>query len=567
MDKNKQYKGDKASPDEASPKQQQNFNKDEFQKKFLTRLNKAKENRSDWETTLRQAYELFQPYRSNGFNGNTRKGKDKSPELHDDIGVQTCRDFCNDLKSKLLPNGERWANIVVGSAADMAILREEADEEEIEELNKRLQHNAELLFAYIQSSNFDGQVIQSIQDMAISTGALFIEDTKDIDSPIKYHAVPIDQLIVEESAGEIKTAWREWDMTGNDVAARWGFNNLPEKAQQRIKKNPQSKYCIYEGTMFDAIDNCTYYAVLINIGSKADDKIITVYKIDDVDNPWVVFRWDQSIGETMGRGPALDCLKSMKKLNKLNEQMLMNNAIAISPPAVVDSGRIVNTNIPITAGGRIVAKSLKDGSSNNRPAVEFLQTGANFNTAIQMEADLKQSIKDAFYRINLPPVNAGGRTATEFSIREREAEEKKSAAYSKLERELVSSIIKKTYNILMKKGLLDRIDIGNEQVVKVTSVSPLVDIQNMKDVESVIQYVQTMQGIGGEQGMQLAASEMDIALLPSHIADLQGVPASLRLSPSKKREQQAQLRQQVAQGGIVPPNGVPPENPVEQQPI
>jgi hypothetical protein len=75
----------------------------------------------------------------------------------------------------------------------------------------------------------------------------------------------------------------------------------------------------------------------------------------------------------------------------------------------------------------------------------------------------------------------------------------------------------------------------------------------MRDIEAISRYFQAMMGLAGEQGMALAALEVDVESIPSFYADKFGVPAALRMD-DKKKKAQAQLLQQamVAQQGLPP---------------
>lgn len=521
-------------------------------KTWKARFSKAKSNRSNWEGTLRECYELFLPNRD-AFNSGKVAGSERATKVVDDAGTQAVKQFVNQLKNKLMPAQQKWAKIVPSGAIERATLRGEITEEQSKQIQIELDRNSELLFNYIKASNLDVAIIEALQDMCISTGAILISETGDLDNPFNCASVPSDQLVIEEcNTGTIKNVWREWYVKAEEIPAIWPqYEKNDVKLNKLLDKNPTTKIKVIEGTVYDYKERIYKHSVLVE---QSDCKFIfsSEYKV----SPWIVFRWSKTSGETWGRGPALDATPTMRTLNQLSLDQLKNNAMAINPPVMVNAGAFVSPNaVKVKPNARMVTKS--DWSGNSEP-VRYLTNNSNIQLGVEFKRELHQNIKDAFYLDSLGSITDPTKSATEINIRNQQMLEQQTTAVTRLTNELITPLIKRIYYTLERVSAVSPIILNGESTVDIKPIAALAQVQDNKDLESVLQYLQTVMGIAGEQGLALAASEVDMSLLPAYVADKLNVPASLRMDEKKKREQAAQVAQVMQQQGM---QGMPPEEP------
>lgn len=508
-------------------------------KQWKSRFSKAKGLRSQWESNLREAYDLFLPDRD-AFN-TEQKGNNRRLHLWDDSGAQALQQFVNQLKNKLLPSQQKFSKLVTSGKVESEIVLGLFDSDAQKELQIELDKNNAIMFNYLWDSNFDTAVLESLQDMAISTGALMIQETGDLDNPLNFISVPVDQLVIEEdNTGDVKNVWREWCVKAEEIPILWKDYKRDKNLQKIIEDKPTNKINIIEGTVYDAHTGKYHYGVYTD---SAECKFIFESKYSV--SPWVIFRWNKSAGETWGRGPALSCKPSMSMLNQLKSDLLRNNAVHINPPAIIASGAFVNpARVKIAPNQRIIVKSNWDGSK--REPVSFLQNNTNFQLGQGMANEFRQDVREAFYLDFLGGVNDPVRSATEISIRSQQMLEQQISAFSRLKRELIDKVIRRVYYILKRLGLVENLDIDGK-VVNVKATSPLSQAQDMKDVEGLMQYFSTMLQLGGEQGMVMAAMEVDVEAVPAFFADKFDVPAALRMDEAKKKKQAQLVQQAMAQ--------------------
>lgn len=510
-------------------------------KGFKTRFDKAKTIREQWAPLLEDAYDLFLPNRAE-FTRKT-KGENRVGKLRDDTGAQSLQEFVTQLKNKLLPSQQRWSQLIPSGNVEVQIINGKFDEDAKKDLQVQLDRNTDILFNYIWDSNFDSAMVEALQDMSISTGALMIQETGDIDQPLNYVCVPSTELVIEESpSGDIKNVWREWDVKAEEINQLWPDKVEDRKLDETIRKTPTKKIRIIEGTVYNYETEKYDYKVYTE---SADCKIIfeSAYKV----SPWVVFRWGKAPSETWGRGPALNCISTMSTLNRLVSDLLKNNAMHISPPLLINSGGFVNpTKVKIAPNQRIITKSDWTGSSS--PA-QFLQNGSNFQLGMGMRTEYQQQVKEAFFLQFMGGADAPVRSATEISIRNQQMLEQQTSAFTRLKRELIDQVMKRSYYVLKRVGLVQELDVDGK-LVAVKATSPLAQVQDMKDVEALQQYFGTVMGLGGEAGMMMASMSVDIEAVPDFLADKFKVPAALRMDEKKKKAQAQKLQQAVEQTGM-----------------
>lgn len=510
-------------------------NKDE--KAFLARFNKAKGLRDEWQGILTDTYDLFLPNRG-AFSSN--RANNKSVKVFDDTGAQALQMFVNQLKNKLLPTQQRWCKLVPSGRAKVGVMNGEIDPQDEKEFQITLDKVTDIMFNYIWSSNFDLAVLESLQDMSVSTGAIMCQDTGDASRPLNYVAVPCDQLVIEESpSGKIQNVWREWSIKAEEIPSLWKDYTEDEELQRIIQDKPTQKVKIIEGTVYNYTTEVYDYLVFCD---KARCKFI--YESKYHVSPWIIYRWGKGSNETWGRGVAMNNLALMSQLNRLVHDLNKNNSMAINPPAIINSGAFTNPmKIRIAPNERIITKP--DIAGNNGMPVNYLSNGCNFNLGIGMRSELQQQIREAFYLDFFGGVNDPVRSATEISIRNQQMLEQQTGAFSRLKQELIDPLIIRTYYVLKRNGLVP--DIGFEHgVMEVMATSPLAQVQDMQDVQAVQQFFATMMGFG-EQGMALAAATLKVGDLGSYYAKKFGVPAELLLDERERNKMMQQAQQAMTQ--------------------
>jgi hypothetical protein len=81
----------------------------------------------------------------------------------------------------------------------------------------------------------------------------------------------------------------------------------------------------------------------------------------------------------------------------------------------------------------------------------------------------------------------------------------------------------------------------------VRMISPLAKGEQMAEVENIVRFVEMLRVMGGQQGEQLVALEMDIPAATGRLGDLMNVPLDVRNDKTKKTEIQQGVAAQAVQ--------------------
>lgn len=515
-------------------------------KSFQDRFSKAKSNKQNWQSQLDDAYDMFCPNRND--IATQSRGNRRMTNLYDSVGVEALQEFSNNVKTNLLPSSQKWSVIKVGSAIEAEVMKGIVTRDNRDEVARQLEILSGVIFSYIWNSNFDQASHEAIQDMAISLGALLCLDTGNPDKPISFTAVSVNQLYPEHSStGSIETVFREHQVYVRDLPVHF------PKATVTLDIAPDKLVTVVEGTLYNHKKDEYEYKVYIKENPDSfyyED----VYKV----SPWILFRWSVSSGEVWGRGPAINALPTMNILNKLVAQLIYNNDMAITPPLIVDTSNSLLDigSIAITPNSILPTKNKYNSGD---ASFKYLETGANFNVGENMRQQYHQQIQKMFHLHQIGSMQDSTKSATEINLRNQLAMSQQSAAFGRLQTELVTKIIRRVHYILSTYGITPS-DIKIDDVVaKVEATGPLSRVQDQADVQALLNFMNTGMQMG-ESGMAMIASAIDTSKIGRYLATKSGVPAELLLSEEQQQvlAQQAQMAMMQQQQQPMPQEGEMP---------
>jgi len=134
-------------------------------------------------------------------------------------------------------------------------------------------------------------------------------------------------------------------------------------------------------------------------------------------------------------------------------------------------------------------------------------------------------------------------TATFVAAAQRSNIENKVATYGRLQFELLDQLARRGLYILAKKGLIEPIRLDNK-VVSVSFATPLVQSNEMLEVDKFSQFYQGMQAM---LGPELATASIDLPKIPAWVGEKMDVDLSLIKDPAEILEMMQQGAQQLEQ--------------------
>ena len=324
-------------------------------------------------------------------------------------------------------------------------------------------------------------------------------------------------------------------MRGSVITKQWKDAVIPPELQKDIDDDPSKELELIEATVYVPEIGLYCYHLLHKKTTKGNTISELVYRKME-NTPWVVCRYSKIAGEVMGRGPLVSCISDIKTLNKTKEYILKNASLAIAGVYTAKDDGILNPqNIQIKPGSVI---SVASNGGAQGPSLQPLQRSSDFNVGQITMKDLQDSIRKQLLDDGLPPDDMSARSATEIVAKQKELAQNLGSAFGRLITEALIPIVTRVLQVMDEQKIIEMPMKADGKVIKVVPQSPLAQAQNMDDLQSVIQFMQIVQGVG--QVGQVAINQ-DNAI--DYIADKLGIPGSILNS----KEERIAIVQQLTQ--------------------
>ena len=484
---------------------------------LINRCKAAVKKKQPWETHLSQCYRYAIPHRETFYNYSP--GQKKNLDIYDSTAVIGTKKFASRTQATLTPAWRKWSVLSPGS---------EVPEKDKEEVQKQLDKITEIFFENINHSNYAQQAHEAFLDLAISTGALTMEES-DGDSAFEFNAVPLAEINPEEGPrGTIETNWRKYKIAARMIERLWPGADLNENLRKLVNDSPAEDVEFIEGTVYEPKSEKYVHVVIYE-----DDKHL-VYMTDYEVSPWIVFREMVVPGEVLGRGRVMAILPDILTANKVVEYVLRNAALAISGVYTSLTDGVFNPWTMRVAPGTAIPVQSND---NQNPTLRALERSGDFSVAELILSDLRANINAALFAAPFGDINSPVKSATEVSLRGQEALMDSGSDFGRLQTEFVEKVIKRGISILIKKGKIPAIRIDGKEVT-IKHTSPL---SRAQDQEDLLAYDQLM-GRLAPLGQEVTALGIKIEDIPGYLANKLGIPQDLQ----REKPEREELMQMVA---------------------
>lgn len=486
-------------------------------KRILNRRGKAEARATNWVNIKRSAYGLSQPNR-NIFQQQIADGAIKNFNCYDGTLVLATRRFVNKMQSGLVPQNINWFQF---SLADKFVrqLKEEIQqknpdpavvEKQLDAFKemavKELQDRTEQVFEYIRASNFDAVINEALYDMAVSTGALQLNEG-DEKEPLIFASIPADRVYYSEGAwGKIDAVFRDFIDVEYDVCKQmWKEFKVPEQILK--SKDPYQCLTLYECSFYD-YDKEEYCTIVVE---KSSEEVC--YEMREDSWPFIIFRWYKLAGEIEGRGPVLDAFPSAATINKVMEDEILAADLMAKPIYMGFSDGLFNPYTFKLAANTIIPIN-PIASGGQFPIAPLPKAGDVGFGAIVLN-DLRTQVDKLMFNTALGPIeDAPELTATEVAIRQNEMVEDAAASFARLQRELFFPLIERILWILKKQGAIKPFTVDG-RVIDVKFTTPLSLGKGQLDVNQFMIFFQHLAAIFGPEK---ALIPLNVTMLPGWFA-------------------------------------------------
>jgi len=514
----------------------------------VKRANTANDQKQNWVAQYRDAYEFGLPMRN--LYETFQPGADKMTRVFDSTAIISTQKFASRLQSNLTPPFQNWLDFLPGT--DVPEDQEDQATEMLQEIQKKF-------FAVIQNSNFDTCISEFYLDLAVGTAVMLITEGDD-DNPVVFTCVPNAQISMDEGPlGAVDGVFRQHNVAPRNIQATWkdvtaagmaAVNQLQRDGGGKMLNNGLTN--ILEATYFDQKEKVFWYQVIL-MGTQDNQNISPPTATQNLDNssavllverkleesPWVVTRWVKVAGEVFGRGPLLFALPDIKTLNKTVEFMLQNASMSINGMWETVNDSIANLDmVNLAAGTFFPVDRMGD--------IKRLDTPGDLGIGEAISEKLKGDIRTALFDRSLPDPAGPVRSPTEIIERVKELAQDIGSPFARMMSEMLKPTASRTLNIMARRGLIDFPIKLDGRAVKIQATSPLAKEQALNDLESAVNWLQIVQGLGPE----VLIGGVKVEDFPEWAGEKLGVAQELIRDEGERVELQKQVAQLIAQAQL-----------------
>ena len=305
---------------------------------------------------------------------------------------------------------------------------------------------------------------------AFATSGIYVKEKEDDRAvPVRYEAWSIKGRYIDEGPdGNIDTIFSEISMSVRNAVKVYGYENLSARVRKDfdngdIENKVKILHVIEPRLERDKSKKGVKDMPIASIHIEVDTrKILKESGMEEM--PVFIGRFSKVPGEIYGRSPAMVAMADILEINAVREAISIATEKQLAPPmAVYDDGALGAGAIDTSAGAINVFSVT--GRLNAGKPIEPLYTVGELQSSYTHIDTLKETINNHFYLDRLLDFNNETRmTLGEAQLRNALRGQSLGAFYARQENEVITPMIERTFNILLKLGRLGVIQGSKEEV-------------------------------------------------------------------------------------------------------
>ena len=509
-------------------------------KQLKDNLSRLMEKRSNWESHWQEVSDYMLPRKAEITKERSR-GDKRHTLIFDATAIHALELLAASLHGMLTSSANKW----------FSLRYKETDLNSLDEAKEWLEDATARMYDVIAKSNFQQEIFECYHDLiAFGTACLMIEE--DQDDVLNFSARHIKEIYIQENKkGYVDTIYRRFKMPSQAAADKFGVENISKDLLNKARKDP-----------FQDVQLVHVIKPRLDFDPKKEDKknmpfssIYFEYESGHIistggfkESPYVIPRYLKASTETYGRSPGMNALPDVKVLNKMVENSLKAAAKQIDPPLLIpDDGMLA----PI----RMSPGSINYYRSGSRDRIEPLNINANNATTLNSENQRRDAIVKMFHVDQLVISENRNMTATEVLQRQEEKMRILGPVLGRLQSELLSPLIIRIFNIMLRKGLFQPApDVLQSQELNIEYVSPMALAQRGQELQSIMRGLEIFGSLGQTMPVMDYIDEngfikqiIDILGLPAKMIKSDAQVQQIREERAAEQQQQMEMQQQMAE--------------------
>lgn len=449
-------------------------------KALEARRARAWNERDQFKPALDDVYDYALPYRRS--TRDTGKGENRSSRIFDHTAPTAVMRAAGRLQQDLVGPGFfrlEPGPLLVQSAGTGP--EAEAGLKEAREMLARVGDTAAGIF---DSGEWDQAFHEMAVDLMAGTGAMLILAGDDR-MPVRFMSVSIEEIALD--SGPFNA------VAGVFWKRRWSVANIREQYPQaafgarlaeceRVK--PETETDLLVDTTYDAREGVWWMIVSCEM-----DPEHVIDRQRFLTSPWLTPRYYRVPGETMGRGPLMLAMPTIKTANVAVQLSLQGAALAtMGVWTAIDDGVFSPDQSPVEPGA--FWKVARNGGALG-PSVQRLPDPRIDLSNIVLQ-DLRMAVQGTLNDDSLPPDAAAVRSATEIAERVKRLASDYTGAFGRLVSEIVVPAVRRVIEILYARQMIE-VNVSIDQLlVSCRVVSPLAKARAMQDTQAALNLMQMM---------------------------------------------------------------------------
>lgn len=423
--------------------------------KLDARYQSLRTERSGWDSAWADLAELFLPTR---WRSDTDTTSHQQPVINgrliDSTGVRAMRTLAAGLQGGMTSPVRPWFRLRLAHEPDKV---ENGINVWLDEVTERMRY-------LLHQSNFYNAIHGLYADLGAFGTGLLIEDADE--NGLKFHRVDCGEYVLDVNGdGFVDSFFRRMNLTSRQIIDLWGESNVPHAVVTSAKDNAASgvtRWDVIQGVFpredlrygdpsYRGKPYVSVYWITAGAGnSGARGHILSEGGYDMF--PAFAPRWDIHFGDVYGRSPAMDVMPDARMLQAMAKtHRIMEHKIA-DPPLLGDAS-LRRYGVDRNPGGFTYGEfSITQGKPLVMP-IQQPDSGAiqySWNALQDVRKIVEEGLYVDLFRMLLDDDRNQHATATEIQAKQSEKMLLIGPVVERLQTELLSPLIKRTYQLMQE---------------------------------------------------------------------------------------------------------------------
>jgi hypothetical protein len=485
---------------------------------IIQKLNKAKAARSKHEDEISEAYQYTYPNRD---VWRTYEGTTDRTKLFDATASDSVQNLLSTILTLLIPQNQQWGYIGV---------RDDKKDTVGADIRRVLDNSNKMLFKTIRESSFYVSTSEALLDAIVGgTGCLAIYNNP---TGFDFVSVPTSQLyFLTDYKDNVDTVFREHYLDAQYLFETYG--EFDGEIAQMAHKAPETKIPVLESVCRLTGDKqLTYRTYVTKNNVLVDEQPV-------VANPFIVFRFAKTLGETWGESLVRAALPHIRTVNEVAKLILTQASWAGLGAFQTSSDTTVNySNMKLEPGNVITV---------DQP-LQPIPFPGNFSLTNATLEDQRQAIRTMLLNDSMAPFQTPTyMTATEIQLRQNEFFRRMGPYGLRLENEFLKPLLRTLVKKLQNRGLIPEYVREDGETFEIIVNSAVKKGMAQAEITRDLQLVQAVSSLGGQALQLIDMQKLARKILRDGDASPEIIRTARELEQLAEQQEQQQLFNQTAQ--------------------